>query len=62
MSLLSDLGGMEQAIGFVFAPMVAGVAIRAFNYDLVTRHMKVKKRTNVITKMPEQKITSELSK
>jgi len=48
---------MEEAIVFFFSPFVVGIAARAFKYDLVTQHMKVKRRAVKKPKMPKGPLT-----
>lgn len=48
---------MEEAICLFFAPFVVGVAARAFKYDLVSQHMKVKRRSNKKPAMPKGPLT-----
>ena len=57
--LLADLGGMEDALTLLFTPFVAGIAARAFRYDLVSRHMKVKVRSKVHTEMPNRHLSQK---
>lgn len=61
LSLLADLGGMEDALVFFLSPLVVSIAYRSFQYDLVTRHMKVKKRTQKLTKMPKEQINEKMA-
>ena len=52
--MAENYGGMNGACNLVLAPLIAGIVARSFNYDLVTKHMKVKKRTSWNAKMPER--------
>ena len=41
---LENYGGFRNALGLILSPLVAGIALRSFKYDLTTKHMKEKKR------------------
>ena len=60
-NVLEDIGGMEEAICLVLAPFVTSIAARSFNYDLVTKHMKVKKRSGKKTKIPTDPVDEKLA-
>lgn len=57
LDLLADLGGMSEALSLVIGPFVYSVASRSFYFDLVTRHMKVKKRASFEGLMPKDPIS-----
>ena len=42
--LLNDLGGMEGSIGLIFAPLVGNFVANSFNFNLASKHMKIKRR------------------
>lgn len=50
---LGDYGGMDAALSLIIAPILANVVAKSFDYDLVTKHMRVKKRTNWRARMPQ---------
>lgn len=61
-NVLEDFGGIAEAIALVMAPLVVQMASRSFNYDLVSRHMKVKKRNKKQSDMPTDKIDEDVAK
>jgi len=52
---------MEEAIALVMGPLVMAIASRSFNYDIVVRHMKVKKRNSKKIEMPKEPIDENMA-
>ena len=55
-NVLEDFGGIEEAIVLAMAPFVATIAQRSFKYNLVAKHMKIKKRNKGRPQMPTESV------
>lgn len=61
-NVLEDFGGIEESICLVCAPFVAKIAERSFNYDMVSKHMKIKRRNTKKYKMPAGVVDAQMAK